>query len=165
MSEEFTFFWKGPLSQWAESYFEVDGVTYNCTEQWMMAQKARLFEDEDTLELILESESPKRQKELGRLVEGFDVDVWEEDESNGRPRCWNIVWEGNVAKFSQNRWMLDELLATGSTTLVEASPFDRIWGIGLRDDDPRAQRREGWLGRNWLGEVLTDVRAHLRRQQ
>jgi len=159
--EEFTLFWNGPFSQWTPSIFEVDGVEYNCAEQYMMAEKARLFEDEDTLEAIMEAESPKTQKALGRAVEDFDVDVWEEDEDNGRPRCWNIVWRGNMAKFSQNPHLLASLLETKGTTLVEASPYDRIWGIGWRSTDPAAHNRETWRGLNWLGEVLMSVRSFL----
>lgn len=160
--EEFEFFWNGPLSQWEESYFTLDGIEYNCAEQYMMAAKARLFEDESILEDIMDSEEPARQKKLGRLVEDFDKGVWEEDQDNGRPRCWNIVWRGNMAKFSQNRHLLKRLLRTDPAVLVEASPFDRIWGIGLAKDNPRARNRENWEGRNWLGEVLTSVRAFLK---
>ncbi len=159
--ERFSFFWDGPYSQWEPSCFLLDGFEYGGGEQYMMAEKARLFEDEETLELILEAEDPRTQKSLGRQVRGFDVDEWEEDQENGRPFCWNVVWRGNMAKFSQNEHLLADLLATEGTTLVEASPHDTIWGIGLRARDPRASSRESWRGRNWLGEVLTDVRAHL----
>lgn len=160
--EEFTFFWDGPFSQWEPSHFLLDEVEYSCAEQYMMAEKARLFGDDQALEQILEAEDPRTQKRLGRLVEGFDADEWEQDQDNGRPYCWNVVWRGTMAKFSQNPHLLEDLLATGGTTLVEASPHDRIWGIGLRAGDPRAGSREGWLGRNWLGEVLTDACSHLR---
>jgi len=126
-----------------------------------MAAKARLFGDEQTLDMIMDSESPREQKKLGRVVDGFDDDVWQEDESNGFPRCWNIVWRGNMAKFSQHPWLLANLRATKGATLVEASPRDCIWGIGLRAGDPRAHDRGSWRGLNWLGEVLTNVRSHL----
>ncbi|MEQ9503453.1 MAG: NADAR family protein [Deltaproteobacteria bacterium] len=159
--ERFTLFWDGPFSQWHASYFEVDGVEYNCAEQFMMAEKARLFGDDDTLERIMEAESPRTQKRLGRVVDGFDVSVWEEEEDDGMPRCWNIVWRGNMAKFTQNDHLRDALFETAGTTLVEASPEDRIWGIGLAEDDPRALDRASWQGLNWLGEVLTDVRDQL----
>jgi len=159
--EDFTFFWDGPFSQWHESSFVLDGVTYVCAEQYMMAEKARLFEDEEMLDSIMDAEDPRLHKKYGRLVEGFDKDVWEEDESNGRPRCWNIVWRGNMAKFSQNPYLLTVLKDTNKTTLVEASPYDRIWGIGLRKDNPRAKNRENWEGLNWLGEVLCSVRSFL----
>lgn len=159
---EYTFFWDGPFSQWQESDFELDDVEYGCAEQYMMAEKARLFEDEDILDAIMESDSPRQQKALGRMVENFSVDEWEEGEENGRPHCWNVVWRGNMAKFSQNPGLRDQLLATEGTTLVEASPVDQIWGIGLAETDPAAQDRTTWLGRNWLGEVLTDVREQLK---
>jgi len=163
MSEEkFTFFWQHAIAQWHQSYFTVDGVEYSCAEQYMMAEKARLFGDEDTLEMIMDTEDPRTQKKLGRLVEDFDVDIWEEDEENGRARCWNIVFKGNMAKFSQNPHLLEQLLETDGTTLVEASPYDRIWGVGLKASNPLIQNRENWLGRNWLGEVLTEVRQTLK---
>lgn len=158
---DFTLFWNGPLSQWISSPFEIDGVDYNCAEQFMMASKACLFGDEDTLEMIMDAEDPKTQKELGRQVANFDKDVWEADEDNGYPKCWNIVWQGNMAKFSQNPHLLRLLLATGESLLVEASPYDRIWGVGLRASDPRIMNRENWQGSNWLGEVLTVVRSFL----
>jgi len=159
--EEFTLFWHGPLSQWESSYFTIDDVEYNCAEQYMMAAKARLFGDEDSLEAIMDAEHPRTQKALGRQVDSFDNDIWQEDEDNGRPRCWNIVWRGNMAKFTQNPHLLTDLLATKGTTLVEASPRDCIWGIGWRATDPAAHRRETWRGMNWLGEVLTSVRSFL----
>ena len=162
--EEFTFFWDGPFSQWEPCYFEIDETEYNCAEQFMMAEKARLFRDEHTLELIMDTDVPATQKALGRQVDGFSKEVWEDDEStdNGRPYCWNVVWEGNLAKFSQNAYLLDTLLATDGTTLVEASPEDRIWGIGLAEGDPGCYSRDTWQGLNWLGEVLTHLREHLK---
>jgi len=156
--ERFTFFWDGPFSQWEAADFCVDGVDYTCAEQFMMAEKARLFGDHDTLAWILESDDPATQKKLGRVVDGFDQRIWEEDNEDGRPRCCSIVWRGNHAKFSQNPCLLDALLDTRGTTLVEASPDDRIWGIGLSENDPRAMERENWLGLNWLGETLTELR-------
>ena len=159
--ERLTLFWDGPFSQWEPSYFVLDEVDYCCAEQYMMATKARTFGDHDTLEQIMDTEDPSLHKRLGRLVEGFSVEEWEEDQENGRAYCWNVVWRGNMAKFSQNPHLLSELLETAPTTLVEASPHDRLWGIGLRADDPRAHDRAQWHGSNWLGEVLTDVRAHL----
>lgn len=129
----------------------------------MMAEKARLFGDEETLALILEAEDPATHKALGRVVDGFDVELWEGEEDNGMPRCWNIVWRGNLAKFSQNPHLLEALLATEGSCLVEASPDDRIWGIGRAADDPLALDRGAWLGLNWLGEILDDVRGCLIR--
>ena len=163
--ETFVFFWSGPFSQWHPCQFIVDGVKYNCAEQYMMAEKARYFEDEAMLDAIMRAKKPGDQKRFGRRVANFDVAEWEHEESNGRSFCWNVVWRGNVAKFSQNPSLFNKLMSTIGSTLVEASPLDTIWGIGLAADDPRAMDRTQWLGRNWLGEVLTDVREHLREQQ
>ena len=159
--ESFTFFWDGPFSQWFPSRFRISGVQYNCAEQFMMAEKARYFMDDDALAEIMRANHPREQKLIGRQVSGFETSEWEHQESNGRPYCWNVVYRGNVAKYSQNSDLLSKLRATQGTTMVEASPLDTIWGIGLSEDDPRAQERASWLGRNWLGEVLTEVRDFL----
>ncbi len=162
--EVFTLFWDGPFSQWYPCYFEIDDVEYNCAEQFMMAEKARLFQDWDTLEMIMDSESPATQKALGRAVDGFEEARWQSDDThNDQPVCWNIVWRGNVAKFSQNDYLYEILCETSGTTLVEASPVDTIWGIGLGQEDPRCHHREAWRGMNWLGEVLTEVREYLKK--
>lgn len=152
--EQFTLFWNGPFSQWCDAEFEVDGVTYNCAEQYMMAEKARLFGDDETLAKIMAAWSPREQKKLGRQVKGFDPDAW-----NAVSR--EAVYRGNYAKFTQNPHLLKRLMDTKGTTLVEASPYDRIWGIGLSADDERALDRSQWQGKNWLGETLTKVREAL----
>jgi ribA/ribD-fused uncharacterized protein len=162
--ERFTFFWDGPFSQWEYAEFTVDGVEYNCAEQFMMAEKARLFGDSDTLRWIMESDDPRTQKKLGRVVDGFERRVWEAEDDDGIPHCCAIVWRGNHAKFTQNEHLLELLLDTAGTTLVEASPEDSLWGIGLSEDDPRAHDRTTWAGLNWLGETLTDLRESLLRE-
>lgn len=151
--EQFTFFYsnKDYGSQWAKSVFVVDGVTYNCAEQYMMAEKARLFGDLDALSIIMGTSDPKIQKAAGRLVAGFDPELWGQ-------HAKLIVYRGNFAKFTQNPEMLEWLLGTEGTTLVEASPWDTIWGIGLEATNPLALDRSTWKGMNWLGEVLTKVR-------
>lgn len=154
MEEQFTFFWDGPFSQWEPCEFEVDDVTYNCAEQYMMAMKAKMFGDDDTFERIMEEDSPREQKKLGRQVKGFDAERW-----NLRAR--EIVYEGNHAKFTQNPELLDKLMETRGTTLVEASPYDCIWGIGMREGDAGITDRNNWRGTNWLGEVLTGLREDL----
>lgn len=160
--ERFTFFWRGPFSQWYPSKFEIDGIVYSHAEQWMMAEKARLFDDEAVLKEILVSSNPKEQKALGRKVKGSAGPRWNSgDEARWNDAAKGIVMEGSRAKFSQNADLLGMLLATEGTTLVEASPYDRIWGIGLAESDLRAHSRETWLGKNWLGEVLTEVRDAL----
>lgn len=152
--EQFTFFWSGPFSNWYPSAFEVDGVKYNCSEQYMMAEKARLFNDDAALTKILAYTNPKDQKACGRLVQKFNREKWD-------AVARDVVYKGCLAKFSQNPDLKEALLATVGTSLVEASPYDRIWGIGLAKEDPRALNRSKWRGTNWLGEVLDRVREKL----
>ena len=154
-TERFVLFWGGWPSQWAKAHFVVDGVPYNCCEQYMMAEKARVFGDDDALQKILAAADPKKQKAIGRTVRGFDEAVW-----NGV--CRGVVYSGNLARFSQHRGSRAELLATGDRTIVEASPLDRIWGIGLAPDDPAAQDPAQWRGTSWLGVALMQVREALR---
>ena len=124
------FFWRsGPFSQWFPSVYTFDGVEYTCAEQGMMHGKALLFKDESTAERILKAKSPHEIKSLGRRVRYFKEKVWK----NNR---WNIVYRDSMAKFTQNP-MLQEALLTTSGMLVEASPRDRIWGIGLHEKDAR----------------------------
>src|SRR5262245_20959975 len=129
---EFTFFFTeaSPFSQWHRCRFVVDGVTFNCAEQFMMHGKAMLFGDTATAADVLAADHPRTQKALGRKVKPFDNVVWERERVT-------IVKAGNRAKFTQNPELLATLLATKGTTLVEASPFDKIWGIGLGANDPR----------------------------
>lgn len=157
MSEKFTLFYGGYFSQWYRSQhnqFEVDGLSYNCAEQFMMAEKARLFEDSKALKKIMKLTHPRDQKMVGRDVKNFDEGRWN---AVARDR----VYLGNYAKFTQNKGLKLELLATQGTTLVEASPTDKIWGIGRAEDDPLALDRKTWRGTNWLGEVLTKLRDDL----
>ncbi|MFK7738842.1 MAG: NADAR family protein [Planctomycetota bacterium] len=155
-TDEFVFFWKppAPFGQWTRSHFDVDGVTYTHAEQYMMAEKARLFGDDEMLQRILAAEDPSTQKKLGQRVRGFDEAVW-------LAQRMDIVVRGNRAKFSQSAKLLRILCETGRRTLVEASPMDFIWGIGLRADDPRAFDRAQWRGENLLGEALMVVRGEL----
>ena len=120
-----------------------------------MAEKARLFEDAQSRAKILSTKSPELMKKLGRQVRNFDPNVWDAN-------CEEIVFNGNMAKFSQNPSMLEELMDTGSKTLVEASPFDTVWGIGLAADHANATRPSQWKGDNRLGRVLMRVRDRLR---
>jgi len=152
--EKFTFFWSGPFSNWHPSSFKINGVWYNTSEQYMMAEKARLFNDKSTEAKIMASIDPSDQKAYGRLVQGFDKAKWESVAKD-------VMFKGCLAKFIQNEDLKKALLDTKGTTLVEASPKDRIWGIGLAKNDPRAKDRSTWLGTNWLGETLTKVRDHI----
>ena len=156
--EKFTFFWSGPFSQWFKSAFTLEGQRYVTAEQYMMAEKARLFGDIEIRDAILATDNARKQKALGREVRGFDAVRW-----NAAAR--DIVYRGNRAKFLANPELLRQLLATAGTTIVEASPDDRIWGIGLAENDPAAGDRSTWEGTNWLGDVLTRLREDLIAQQ
>ena len=154
---EFTFFWRSdsPFSQWHQSRFKIDGKTFNTAEQYMMYGKAMLFGDRETAEKILAARSPRQQKALGRKVRGFDESRWKAQREN-------IVYRGNEAKFTQNKHLLKALMDTGDTELVEASPTDRIWGVGMAEDNPLIHDRGHWQGLNLLGKVLTRLRDDLR---
>lgn len=147
-------FLRGPFSQWHPSEFKLKGVTYNCCEQYMMAQKALLFGDVEMYNQIIKTKSPARQKALGRKVKGFDIKIW-------KKHRYNIVLEGNRAKFSQKPHMRDKLLATGDAILCETNPRDAIWGIALKSHDPRVQDPTKWKGLNLLGTALMEVREEL----
>ncbi|MEJ2694440.1 MAG: NADAR family protein [Candidatus Thiodiazotropha sp.] len=145
---------KHVLSQWWNCRFEVDGIVYLSAEHYMMAEKARLFDDVDAQRRILQAASPGAAKALGRGIRNFDEAVWE-------AARFDIVVRGNIEKFGQNEVMHDYLLTTGEKVLVEASPVDRIWGIGLASDDPRAEDPAQWQGENLLGFALMQTRKIL----
>lgn len=152
----FTFFWRpdSPFSQWHARPFEVGGVTFACAEQFMMYGKATLFVDDEVATRILAAADPRAHKALGRKVRRFDDAVWKRERER-------IVYDGNHAKFTQHADLLDLLIATRGTELVEASPMDRIWGIGLGAEHPDAIDRTKWRGANLLGRVLTRLRDDL----
>jgi ribA/ribD-fused uncharacterized protein len=154
-TNQFVLFWGGWPSQWHKARFVVDGVPFNCCEQYMMAEKAAVFGDAEAHARILAASDPKKQKAIGRTVRGFDAEVWDSV-------CRGIVYTGNLARFEQDAGMRAALLATGDKTIVEASPTDRIWGIGLAQDDERALDPGQWRGTNWLGVALMQVRETLR---
>ncbi|MDQ1234625.1 ribA/ribD-fused uncharacterized protein [Paenibacillus sp. SORGH_AS306] len=158
-SESFLFFYRdtSPFSQWYPASFILEGQQFTSAEQYMMYGKAQLFGDREIARRVIEAPHPRQQKALGRQVQRFDNDLWNQEAKN-------IVYRGNHAKFTQNPELLLVLLATAGHTLVEASPTDRIWGIGLAEDDPRIHQRATWRGTNWLGEVLTQLREDLLSQ-
>lgn len=153
-TDKYYFFWNGPFSQWYKSEFTVDGITFVTAEEYMMYEKAKLFNDDEIAELILKTDNPSEQKILGRSVKNFDKDIWEK-------HAKDIVTKGNIAKFSQNEDLLSFMKTTKDLILVEASPYDRIWGIGLGEDDPDIEDESKWQGTNWLGECLMRAREVL----
>ena len=165
---DFLFFWghtntsiepagKFIFSQWYPSPFVVDNVTYKTAEHWMMAGKANLFGDADTFAQIIQAATPKEAKAGGRKVKGFVPHVWEQN-------CYQIVVKGNEHKFSQNPAFKSYLLSTADMVIVEASPVDTVWGIGLSQESKYAKDPPNWRGQNLLGFALMQVRDILSAQ-
>lgn len=158
---DYVFFWghrhskKGVtascFSQWYVAPFEVDGQRYQSAEHYMMAEKAALFGDQPTRARIIEATDPNAAKALGRQVQGFDEALWAQER-------FAIVARANQAKFSQNPQLGAFLQGTGTHIIVEASPVDPVWGIGLAQDDEKAHRPDRWKGLNLLGFALMQVR-------
>lgn len=146
---------KACLSQWWPAPFDIEGVSYPTAEHWMMAEKARLFRDEASLRAILQTADPKQVKRLGRGVQPYDEALWAQHR-------FEVIVRGNIAKFQQHPALREFLLNTGQRVLVEASPLDRIWGIGLAADHPDAPHPTRWQGLNLLGFALMEVRDRLR---
>ena len=149
---KYTFFWRGPFSNWHKADFWDRGIKYNCVEQYMMAQKAMLFDDFVTYNDIMQQTDPRNMKALGRRVQNYTQEKWDFF-------CDNIVFRGCLQKFTQNGNLREELLATGDTILVEASPYDSIWGIGFSEAEA-LDNIKSW-GANKLGYILTEVKTFL----
>lgn len=162
---DFVFFWghndrgnglaKACLSQWYPCSFVVDGQYYNCTEQYMMAEKARVFGDEDVRQQILAEYNQMMIKKLGRKVRNYDDAVW-------KSARFDVVVKGNLAKFSQNERLKSYLLSTADKIIVEASPKDDVWGIGLEESAIDVINPRKWRGTNLLGFALMEVRDLLK---
>ncbi len=144
----------GCLSQWWPAPFTISEQTFVTAEHYMMWRKAVLFGDTAAGDRILDARHPQRAKTLGRQVRGFDDQTW-------AAHRYAIVVAASVAKFGQHEDLAAYLRGTGNRVLVEASPMDRIWGIGLTADDPRATDPTGWRGLNLLGFALMEARASL----
>ncbi|CAM5588696.1 MULTISPECIES: NADAR family protein [Streptomyces] len=145
----------GCLSQWWPSPFTVGGIRYATAEHWMMAGKARLFGDAEAECRALAAATPAEAKIAGRLVRDFDERTWTEAR-------FALVTEGSTHKFGSDPALRNFLLGTGERVLVEASPLDRIWGVGLPRDDERTGDPERWPGLNLLGFALMAARDRLR---
>jgi ribA/ribD-fused uncharacterized protein len=153
----FTFFWqnRSPFSNWYPSKFTYNGIDFTRGEQYMMYCKAMLFGDTAVAEAILQTDNPKEQKDLGRIVTNYDDEVW-------AAKRLDIVTDGLFEKFNQNEVLKQHLLDTGDTEIVEASPYDTIWGIGWTEEDPQAHDKTKWRGQNLLGIALMRVRDRIR---
>jgi len=161
-SKDFVFFWnpdstlKSCLSQWTKSDFKIGINKYNSSEQYMMAEKARVFDDPENKKNIMDLDDPFEMKRLGRKIKNFDGEEWNKVK-------YSIVLNGNYYKFSQNKEMRDFLIATGDTILVEASPEDTIWGVGLDESNEDIYDLNKWEGKNLLGFALMELRDELSR--
>lgn len=155
MSDMITPFWRGEFSQWHHSEFVWHGIKFDSCEKWMMFQKAMMFKDKQQAQKILDVQSPKVCKALGRGVQNFNANRWDRVKLS-------IVIRGNYLKFSQNETLKQLLLDTGSSILVEASPYDNIWGIGVAEENPASINPCQWKGINLLGQALMIVREMIR---
>lgn len=161
---DFVFFWKDEddkpyvsekcLSQWYYAPFMVNNQWYSCAEQYMMAEKACLFGDYDIYQQILNQSDQMAIKKLGRMVHNFKEDIWQQHRSE-------IIKRANMAKFSQNKSLMDFLLSTGDRILVKASPYDVIYGVGIEEHNPNILDPHKWRGLNLLGFTLMEIRDML----
>ena len=154
---KYTFFWKDKIAHWnMQSFRDEKGIEYLCVEQYMMAQKAILFKDTETYNKIMKATDPSEHQKIGREIKAFNQKIWDENKEK-------IVYDGNYFKFTQNPELLAILLSTKGTELVEASPFDEIWGIAMDVDNPDITDKTKWKGQNLLGKLLTQLRDDLGR--
>lgn len=152
----YTFFWHdnekyGEFSNWYQRPFVIDDFRYFCVEQYMMAQKAKLFHDAENYTRILRANTPKGCKWLGKQVKPFDGDQWNAVK-------YDIVKTGNRAKFQQNPDLKELLLSTGNSIMAEASPEDRVWGIEMDAQTAARTDPSQWPGENLLGKILMELR-------
>jgi ribA/ribD-fused uncharacterized protein len=146
------------FSQWWISPFTVNNIVYKTSEHWMMAQKALLFEDKEVYEKIVTCNSPAEAKKLGREIHNFDETIW-------LSKRFDIVVNGNLYKFKQHDDLKTYLINTNDRVLVEASPVDKIWGIGLTSDSEKVKNPNEWNGLNLLGFALMTVRDILIKEK
>lgn len=155
VTDKYVLFWKGILSNFASTpYISHDGIQFCCTEQEFMYRKAIIFGDKETAALILQSTDPKTIKHLGRQVKHYNDHIW----SKFR---YDVMYKACKAKFTQNDKARKVLLSYPDKEFVEANPFDTIWAIGLKEDDPKATDSRNWKGQNLLGQILTRIKNEL----
>ena len=158
MNKRYEFFCGGPFSQWHQCNFTIRDIPFISMKQYTMYEKAMLFDDHETAQLILQASDPKIQKALGRKIKNFDISHWNNNASQ-------IVFRGSNGKYTQNKRLYDMLINTYPAQLVEATPYDSLWGIGI--DEKTAVRTPDyqWPGKNWLGIILTDLRDFLMEEE
>lgn len=157
ITDTHVYFWRGIYSNWYLCQFidPISGRTFSSTEQAFMYYKAKTFGDDARAELVMQALTPKEAKDIGREVAGYDEKTW----SNIR---MSVMIHVNYLKFDQNHDIFTELMATEDKILVEASPYDLIWGVGLGEEDSLILDQNNWRGANLLGKALMQVRKSLK---
>lgn len=179
-NDEYLFFWKGKLSNWSQSLFEINYespdtelininpltdqwkqyfapiIVFCCGEQAMMFEKARLFNDKDIALKILATNKPDQHKSLGRSVKNYDEKLWDS-------KRLEIVSDILYHRFTSpnNKDIRKLLLNSGDKILVEASPYDSVWGIKMDVTNPNILNQDKWHGMNLLGKALMNVRTKI----
>ena len=149
------FFWGSELSNWYVCVFKYKGHEFRNSEQAFMWEKAMHFNDITIANEILKEPNPRRNKELGRKVRNFNGEEWAKV-------SLKYMIDINYVKWSSNDKLKKLLLSTDNKILVEASPYDTIWGIGIHWDDDDVLDEKKWKGTNWLGKSLMEVRNKIR---
>lgn len=156
VTSKFVFFYGSSdhFSNFYKTSFTYHGTTFHCSEQFLMYCKAKSFNDDEIARAIMAESSPAKIKALGRKVQNFDDQKWKEMRET-------VAYIGLLEKYRQNDALKKQILDTGSRTLAEASPRDKIWGIGMSSSDPSVENVTKWQGSNILGKVLMRVREQL----
>ena len=161
VNEKYVFFQGGEFSNWTSAPFcdSEKGIVFNSSEQYVMYCKAVLFGDMDmAYQILMKGKNPKTAKMMGRKVKNFDSEKWDEVK-------FEIMKEANRLKYSYNPDLKKKLMSYGDRAFVETSPMDKIWGIGLGENDPRIEDEEQWRGQNLLGKVLTELAKEFREEE
>ena len=158
ITDEYVFFYKDWLSNYQKTNFNVEwkGTTYtfSSTEKGFMYIKAITFGDSVTASKIMKTDDPNQCRKLGRQVKGYKDNIWE----NVR---YDIFYKLNWAKYTQDKELQKKLLDPqfDGKTFVEASPIDKIWGIGYSEDNPNIELAKDYWGKNYLGRIIEDRKS------
>ena len=152
------YFWNGELSNWFYCNFKYKGHSFKNSEQAFMWEKAMHFGDILTAEEILKEPNPRRNKQLGKEVKNFDTNIWKEV-------SYKYMIDVNMSKWTSSDYLKNILLKTNDKILVEASPYDKIWGIGLHWEDDEVLDEKNWKGLNLLGKALMEVRKNINKNE
>lgn len=152
------YFWGTYLSNWFKCSFKDEQYSYGSSEAYLMIQKALLFGDRESATKITKTRDPKKQKSLGRLVKGFNEEIWNQHK-------FDIMVKGLILKFEQNENLKKQLISTGEKVLVEGSPYDSVWGVALHYSDILILDEKNWRGENLLGKALMRVREDFKKQK